>query len=50
MEGFLYGVEPNDPMTLAAVAAVLALVAVTASWVPALRASRLDPLVALRED
>ncbi|HET7617665.1 MAG TPA: ABC transporter permease [Vicinamibacterales bacterium] len=46
--GMLYGVAPTDPVTLAAVAATLALVAVLAAWVPAARAMRIDPMVALR--
>ncbi|MEQ8330945.1 MAG: ABC transporter permease [Longimicrobiales bacterium] len=47
---FLYGVEPTDPLTLGVVAVLLCLVALTASYLPALRASRLDPLRALREE
>jgi predicted permease len=44
----LFGISPNDPLTLAAVTLLLAGVAFFASAVPALRASRVDPLVALR--
>jgi predicted permease len=47
---FLYGVKPNDPATMAASAIVLALVAIGAAMLPAWRASRLDPVAALRED
>jgi predicted permease len=45
----LYGVAPRDPMTFAGVAVILTLVALAAAWVPALRASRVAPIEALRE-
>lgn len=44
----LFGVEPGDPATFLATAAVLAAVALAACLVPAWRAARVDPLVALR--
>jgi putative ABC transport system permease protein len=44
----LFGVSPYDPATLASVAAVLLLTGLVACWVPARRATRVDPLVALR--
>ncbi len=47
---FLYDMKANDPMTLALAAGVLALVAALAGFVPARRASRLDPMTALREE
>ncbi len=47
MAGLLFGVTPVDPLTFGAVAAVLAVVAVAVALVPAYRASRVDPLVAL---
>jgi len=46
----LHGVTPRDPLTFSAVVAVLLLVALAASWVPALRAARVDPIRALRAD
>ena len=46
--GFLYGVRPNDPLTLALAAAVLAGVASAAAYWPARAASRLDPMTSLR--
>jgi ABC-type antimicrobial peptide transport system permease subunit len=45
----LYGVAPRDPVTFGGVAALLTLVALAAAWVPALRASRVAPIEALRE-
>ena len=50
MRDMLRGVRPGDPLTFAAVGAVLAVVAVLASLVPALRATRVDPVVALKTE
>jgi predicted permease len=47
---FLFGVRPGDPLTYASVAVVLALAAVVATLVPARRATRVDPALALRSD
>jgi ABC-type antimicrobial peptide transport system permease subunit len=50
IQSFLYGVAPSDPVTLGAAAAMLIGVAALASWVPARRASRVDPVEALRAE
>jgi ABC-type antimicrobial peptide transport system permease subunit len=46
----LFGVSPLDPVSYAAVAMVLIGVAMAASWLPAWRASRVDPAVTLRSE
>jgi predicted permease len=48
MSALLHGVEPTDPVTFAAVATLLVAVALAASYLPAVRASRTDPVTALR--
>ncbi len=48
MSSLLYGVEATDPVTFGVVVVVLVAVALIASYLPALRASRTDPLEALR--
>jgi ABC-type antimicrobial peptide transport system permease subunit len=44
----LYGIAPNDPLSLAVATLVIALVAALAGYIPALRATRIDPIRALR--
>ena len=50
MRGLIFGVRESDPMTLVAVAALLVVVSLTASLVPAWRATRVDPMEALRDE
>ncbi|HXT17012.1 MAG TPA: ABC transporter permease [Gemmatimonadaceae bacterium] len=49
LSGFLFGVTPADPVTYVAMVCVLFAVAIVSGYVPARRASRIDPVVALRE-
>jgi predicted permease len=50
MASLLVGITPTDPITFAGIVVLFALIAVTASWLPARRASRLDPMNAIREE
>jgi putative ABC transport system permease protein len=50
LSSFLFGVRATDPFTFTAVAAVLAVVAITASYIPAHRATRVDPNISLRHE
>jgi putative ABC transport system permease protein len=48
MSGMIYGVSSADPATFCAVASLVGFVAAAASYVPARRATRVDPMIALR--
>ena len=48
--GFLYGLPPTDPVTFTAAVALLAAAALGASYVPARRAGRVDPVASLRSE
>jgi ABC-type lipoprotein release transport system permease subunit len=50
VEKLLFGVRPHDPLTFALVVVLMALVAVPACLIPALRAARVDPMIALRRE
>lgn len=50
LQAMLYGVTPLDPLTFAAAACTLVGVAAASAWLPAIRASRIDPAVVMRQD
>jgi putative ABC transport system permease protein len=50
LQSLLFGIGANDTATIVGVSAVLSLVALLACWIPARRASRVDPVIALRSE
>jgi predicted permease len=48
MEGLLYGVSTKDPLTFGSLALLLGIIALLATWMPARRASRVDPIIAIK--
>lgn len=50
VENIVFGIEPRNPLMLAAAAAILVLVALVAAWFPARRAASVDPMCALRHE
>jgi ABC-type lipoprotein release transport system permease subunit len=48
MQGYVYGITSTDPLTFAVACLLLTFVAMLASYIPAQRAARVDPMVALR--
>ncbi len=50
LAGFLYEIEPGDPLTLAGAATCLLVVAFAASFIPALRGTRIEPMTSLRHE
>jgi ABC-type antimicrobial peptide transport system permease subunit len=50
LTSMLFEVKPSDPMILASVAVLLTVVSLSASYIPARRATKIDPLVALRQE
>jgi ABC-type antimicrobial peptide transport system permease subunit len=50
LKGLLFGISASDPLTFAVIAVLLVGVALLACWIPARRATRVDPLEALRQD
>jgi putative ABC transport system permease protein len=49
MKGLLFGISATDPITFVAISLLLTLIGLVASWIPARRATKVDPLEALRD-
>ncbi len=50
IRGLLFGIAPRDPVTLIGVAVMMAAIGIAACWIPALRAARIDPAIAMRSE
>jgi ABC-type antimicrobial peptide transport system permease subunit len=50
IQGLLFGVAPHDPATFLGVAALMAAIGIGACWIPARRAARIDPAIAMRSE
>jgi putative ABC transport system permease protein len=50
MRGLLFGIEASDPITFLAISVLLVLVALAATYIPARRAARVDPILCLRAE
>lgn len=50
LRSLLFGVTPRDPLTLTATCTIIMVTAILAAYLPARRASRIDPIIALREE
>jgi putative ABC transport system permease protein len=48
IQGLLFGIAPHDPATFIGVAVLMAAIGIGACWIPALRAARVDPAIAMR--